>query len=80
MAVTTVDYDAPSGLSRYSNSDSNATKSGVKASSGTIHAIIIDNTANAAASSAASQGITAIAPTSYCSSPDTGTIDGPNRL
>jgi len=50
MAITTVDYDAPSGLSRYKNTDSNETKSGVKASSGTIYSIIIDNTANAAVS------------------------------
>lgn len=48
MAVTTVDFDAPSGLSRYHNTDSNATKSGVKASSGALYSIIVDNTANAA--------------------------------
>jgi hypothetical protein len=48
MAVTTVDFDAPSGLSRYKNTDSNATKSGVKASSGAMYSIIIDNTGNAA--------------------------------
>ena len=48
MAVTTVDFDAPSGLSRYKNTDSNETKQGVKASSGAIYSIIVDNSANAA--------------------------------
>ncbi len=50
MAVTTVDFDAPSGLSRYKNSDSNGTKSGVKASSGNLYSLILDNSANVATS------------------------------
>lgn len=48
MAVTLIDIDTPSGLSRYKNSATNATKNAVKASSGTIYAIIVDNAANAA--------------------------------
>lgn len=50
MAVTTVDLDAPSGLSRYHNTSTNGTKSAIKASSGSIYSIIVDNSANNAAS------------------------------
>ena len=48
MATTVVEVGVPSGLTIYKETDLNATKSAVKASSGTIHAIIIDNSANAA--------------------------------
>lgn len=50
MAISVVDIDVPSGLTRYKNSASNNTKAAVKASSGTIYAIIVDNSANAAIS------------------------------
>lgn len=50
MAITQVDFNAPSGLMQYKNSDSNATKSGVKSASGSLYALIIDNSANNAAS------------------------------
>jgi len=50
MAISQVDFDAPSGLLRYKNTASNATKSGVKGSSGNLYALIIDNSANVAAS------------------------------
>lgn len=50
MAISQVDFDAPSGLLRYKNTDSNGTKSGVKGSSGSLYGLVIDNSANAAAS------------------------------
>ena len=50
MAVTNIDIAVPSGAKRYSNTDCNATKDAVKASSGTLYALVLDNTANAAAS------------------------------
>jgi hypothetical protein len=50
MAISQVDYDAPSGLIRYKNTASNNTKSGVKSSSGNLYALIVDNTLNAAVS------------------------------
>lgn len=48
MGITIVDIDVPNGLTRYKNTATNATKAAVKASSGTIWAIVVDNTANAA--------------------------------
>ena len=48
MAVTVLDLETPTGAFRYKNGATNNTKSGVKASSGTIYAIVIDNSANAA--------------------------------
>jgi hypothetical protein len=50
MAVTQLPVASPSGATSYVNTDSNETKSAVRASSGTIYAIVIDNTANASAS------------------------------
>lgn len=48
MAVTQISLDSPAGYSRYVNTVVNNAISGVKTSAGTIHALIIDNTANAA--------------------------------
>ena len=50
MATTVITIDTPSGLTKYRETDLNGTKSAVKASSGTIHAIVADNAANAAVS------------------------------
>jgi hypothetical protein len=50
MAVTNLPIGVPSGASRYENTATNNTKSAVKASSGTLYAIVVDNTANAAIS------------------------------
>lgn len=50
MAVTQLPAASPSGVVSYNNTDSNETKSAVKASSGTIYSITIDNSANGAAS------------------------------
>ncbi len=50
MATSVVTIDVPAGLTRYKETDLNETKSAVKASAGTMHSIIIDNTANGAAS------------------------------
>lgn len=50
MATTVVEISTPSGLTRYRETDLNETKSAVKASSGTIHSIVADNSANAAVS------------------------------
>jgi len=47
MAVTQVVIDNPAGLTKYINSDVDSV-TGVKASAGTLHHIIVDNTANAA--------------------------------
>lgn len=48
MSTTLVAVDVPSGLTHFKETDLNATKAAVKASAGTLYAIIIDNTANAA--------------------------------
>jgi hypothetical protein len=50
MAITNLDISVPSGAKRYENTATNNTKSAVKASSGTLYAVVIDNTANAAVS------------------------------
>ena len=50
MATSVVEIGTPSGLTRYRETDLTGTKSAVKASSGTIHAIVADNAANAAVS------------------------------
>lgn len=47
MSVSQITIDNPSGLTEYINSDVDVV-SGVKASSGTIYNLIVDNTANAA--------------------------------
>ena len=49
MAVSTVDISTPSGLKKYRNTDLAETKDAVDASSGTLHSVVVDNTANAAA-------------------------------
>lgn len=48
MATSVVDISSPSGLNKFKETDLQGTKIAVDATSGTIHAIIIDNTANAA--------------------------------
>lgn len=50
MAVTQVDLSPPSGAKLYTNDDLEGTASAVKASSGTLYSIVIDNSANAAVS------------------------------
>jgi len=50
MTISVLDLAAPSGAKIYRSTDIGGTKEAVKASSGTIYAIIIDNSANAAAS------------------------------
>ena len=47
MAVTSIDIATPSGLKKFKDTDCTGTKVAVDTSSGNIHAIIIDNTANA---------------------------------
>jgi len=46
MATSVVTLTSPSGFTKFKETDLNATKAAVDASSGTIHAIVIDNTAN----------------------------------
>jgi len=50
MTISVLDLAPPSGAKVYKNTDLDGTKAAVKASSTTIYAIIIDNSANAAAS------------------------------
>ena len=50
MAVTVLTHPSPSGLSTYHDTDLTGTKSAVDATSGTIHSIVVDNSANGAAS------------------------------
>src|SRR5574337_186288 len=50
MATTQVQISPPSGAILYNNTALNATKDAVKASAGTIYGIVVDNSANAAAS------------------------------
>lgn len=47
MATTQVEVGTPSGLKVFKETDLGGTKVAVKASSGTIYGIVIDNTANA---------------------------------
>ena len=49
MAISTVDISSPAGLKKYRNTDLAETKDAVDATSGTIHSVSVDNTANAAA-------------------------------
>ena len=51
MAVTQVTLAGPSGLIEYTNTDLNATKDAVKASSTVVHCVYVDNSANAGAAS-----------------------------
>jgi len=50
MASTNIDIAVPSGAKRYANTDCNETKDAVKAASGTLYAVVIDNSLNVAAS------------------------------
>jgi hypothetical protein len=48
MAISVVDIATPAGLKKHRDTDITATKAAVDATSGSIHAIVIDNTNNAA--------------------------------
>lgn len=48
MAASTVDISTPSGLKKFRETDLDGTKAAVDATSGTLHSIVVDNTANAA--------------------------------
>lgn len=50
MAISTVDISSPSGLKNYRNTDLAEVVAGVDSTSGTLHSIVVDNSANAAAS------------------------------
>lgn len=50
MAITSVGLSVPSGTTLFTDTDNENTKVAVKASSGTIYSIVIDNSANGAAS------------------------------
>ena len=50
MATSVVEIGTPSGLTKFRETDLGGTKAAVKASSGTIHSIVADNSANAAVS------------------------------
>ena len=50
MTISVLDLSAPSGAKLYANTDLDATIAAIKASAGTLYSIIIDNSANAAAS------------------------------
>lgn len=50
MTISILDLAPPSGAKVYRSTDIGGTKEAVKASSGAIYAIIVDNSANAAAS------------------------------
>jgi len=49
MAISQISAATPASVVIYKNTDVNATKDAVKASSAVIHSIVLDNTANAAA-------------------------------
>jgi hypothetical protein len=51
MAISTVDISTPSGLKKYRNTDIAEVKDGVDSTSGKLHSIVVDNTANAGAAS-----------------------------
>ena len=51
MAITQVTLAGPSGLISYNNTDLDATKDAVKASSTVVYEVYVDNSANAAAAS-----------------------------
>jgi len=48
MAVSIVDIASPAGLKKYRDTDLAETKVAVDAGAGTMHSIVVDNTANAA--------------------------------
>ena len=50
MAVSVIDIATPAGLKKYRDTDLQATKTAIDTTSGTIHSIVIDNSANAAVS------------------------------
>ena len=50
MAVSIVDIASPSGLKKFRDTDLAETKIAVDATSGTLHSIVVDNTANGAVS------------------------------
>ena len=50
MTISVLDLAPPSGAKAFIDTDLDGTKQGVKASAGTIYAVTIDNSANAAAS------------------------------
>lgn len=50
MAISVIELAPPSGAQMYKNTDLDGTKSAVKASSGTLYGIVVDNAANGAAS------------------------------
>jgi len=51
MAISTINISSPAGLYKYRNTDLAEVKDGVDNSSGMIHSISVDNTANAGAAS-----------------------------
>jgi hypothetical protein len=48
MATTVIDIATPAGLKKFRETDLAETKTAVDATSGTLHNIVVDNTANAA--------------------------------
>lgn len=50
MAISQIDLSPPSGAKAYINTDLDATIAAVKASAGTLYAIVVDNSANSAVS------------------------------
>jgi hypothetical protein len=48
MATTVIDIATPSGLKKFRETDLAETKVAIDATSGTLHTIVVDNTANAA--------------------------------
>ena len=50
MAISTVDISSPSGLKKYRNTDLAEVIAGVDTTSGTLHSVVIDNSANGSAS------------------------------
>lgn len=50
MATTQIISATPAAATKYVNTDCNQVKDGVKAAAGVIHAVVIDNTLNAAKS------------------------------
>ena len=50
MAVSIVDIATPSGLKKYRNTDLDETASAIDSGAGTLHALVLDNSANGAIS------------------------------
>lgn len=48
MAVSQVDIASPAGLKKYRNTDLDETASAIDSGGGTLHSLVIDNSANAA--------------------------------